>query len=77
MLRGFDWVLLIPVHCDGIDGVMLKVVKAISFPLSWSRSNCCPGSDACIKSCKKILNAFGLVFVYVQIESHRGEVRLC
>jgi hypothetical protein len=25
MLRGFDWVLLIPVHCDGIDGIMLKV----------------------------------------------------
>jgi hypothetical protein len=78
MLRGFDWVLLIPVHCNGIDGVMLKVDvgEGYSFPLSWSRSNCRPGSDACIKSCKKILNACGLVFVHVQIESQR-EVRLC
>jgi hypothetical protein len=25
MLGGFDWVILIPVHCDGIDGVMPKV----------------------------------------------------
>jgi hypothetical protein len=78
MLRGFDWVLLIQVYCDGIDGVMLKVDVGEGYfiPIDWSRSNCCPGSDACIMSCKKIFNACGLVFVYVQIESQRGEVRL-
>lgn len=67
MLKGFDWVLLILVHCHGIDGVMLKVDVGEGYfiPIDWSRSNCCPRSDACIKSCKKILNACGLVFVYV------------